>query len=266
MSDYVPSEIIDVNILGLHIRAQTFDTAIHTMLAWLCGSQTHYISTCTVATLMQSRDSKQVHHALTQADMVTADGMPLVWQQKQAGCDFAERVYGPDILHAMCHKTEHLNVRHFFYGGWQDVAPKIQRTLNTQYPDLQVVGTFSPEKINIEHEPQQETIDLINRLDPDIVWVGLGSPKQDLWMQAYQPHLNAKLLIGVGVAFDYLAQTKPQAPLWMQRHGLEWFFRLLTEPRRLWKRYFFYNSRFIVRAILDSPKQITQVKEQNIQT
>ena len=117
--------------------------------------------------------------------------------------------------------------------------------LQKKFPALTIIGADAPPFIQIEDEPQPTTIAELNAINADVIWVGLGSPKQDLWMARYHQHLNARLMIGVGAAFDFIAGIKPQAPLWMQKNGLEWLYRLWTEPRRLWRRYLIYNSRFI---------------------
>lgn len=239
------TEHAEIDVFTIRTTAQSFDHAIDTMLGYLTKDETHYISTCTVATLMQAKDNSAIQSALEKADMVCADGMPIVWMQKRLGHAFAERVYGPDILQALCQKTENSDIRHFFYGGLGDVPQLMVSALRRDYPNLSIVGLQAPPMIDMRNEPQQKTIDELNALHTDIIWVGLGSPKQDLWMQAYQPHLNARLLIGVGAAFDFVAGVKPQAPRWMQKNGLEWLYRLMSEPRRLWRRYFVYNSRFI---------------------
>jgi len=236
---------MQVNIFDIPTTAQSFDDAINTILGYLTDEHTHYVSTCTVATLMQARDKPEICSALANADMVCADGMPIVWMQKRLGHADAERVYGPDVLQALCHVTEHQEIRHYFYGGLGDVPQLMVDALRRNYPDLNIIGATAPPMIDMDKEPQQRTIADLNALNADVIWVGLGSPKQDLWMQAYHPYLNAKLLIGVGAAFDFVAGVKPQAPRWMQKNGLEWLYRLMSEPRRLWRRYVVYNSRFI---------------------
>lgn len=185
--------------------------------------------------------------ALQHATMVTTDGMPLVWLQKRAGFKQAERVYGPDLFLEMCARTETQHVKHFFLGGDPGVAEQLKANLLAKYPGMIIVGHEAP---NVGSDHSQMAVDpaLVKRLndsEADIVWVGLGAPKQDVWMEIYRPVLNATLLVGVGAAFDFIAGTKKQAPQWMQQNGLEWLFRLVSEPRRLWKRYMVYNTLFI---------------------
>ncbi len=234
-----------IDVFDIPTTAQPFQYAIETLLQYLEDDRTHYVSTCTVATLMQAKDTPLIRHALDEADMVCADGMPIVWMQKRLGCKHAERVYGPDVLLALCQATENTNITHYFYGGLGDVPHRMVDELLKKFPNLNIIGSDAPPFIDINNEPQQATIEQLNSINADVIWVGLGSPKQDLWMMRYHPHLNTRLLIGVGAAFDFIAGIKPQAPRWMQRSGLEWLYRLFSEPRRLWRRYFVYNSRFI---------------------
>lgn len=185
--------------------------------------------------------------ALQHATMVTTDGMPLVWLQKRAGFKQAERVYGPDLFLEMCARTEQQHYKHFFLGGDPGVAEQLKAKLLAQFPGMIIAGHEAPE-VGSDHSKMMVDAALAERLNAsgaDIVWVGLGGPKQDVWMEIYRPVLNATLLVGVGAAFDFIAGTKKQAPHWMQQNGLEWVFRLVSEPRRLWKRYLVYNTLFI---------------------
>jgi N-acetylglucosaminyldiphosphoundecaprenol N-acetyl-beta-D-mannosaminyltransferase len=184
--------------------------------------------------------------------MVTADGMPIVWVQRQRGFPQAERVYGPDVMLALCEKTAGTGIRHFFWGGQPGVADQLVGRLKAQFPKLAVAGTYSPPIAELESQPDPAVIERLNASQADIIWIGLGSPKQDLWMSLYRPTLSAPLLIGVGAAFDMLAGVRSQAPRWMQRSGLEWLFRLAQEPRRLARRYLVYNPLFVWHVLRES--------------
>lgn len=233
-----------VDLLGLPTRAMTFNTALDLVTAWATRPQRRYISTATVYTLMQAREDRAVRSALLDADVVVADGMPLVWMQ-QGAFPLAERIYGPDILLQVAALTEHRPIRHLYWGSTPDVTARMVANLRARFPALSIAGWHSPPTQALETRPLATTIDYINAQGAHIVWVGLGSPKQDQWMRLYRHHLDAPLLIGVGAAFDFIAGTTPQAPRWMQSRGLEWLFRLMMEPRRLWKRYLLYNPKFI---------------------
>jgi N-acetylglucosaminyldiphosphoundecaprenol N-acetyl-beta-D-mannosaminyltransferase len=232
-------------ILGVHTDAQRFDEAVTTLITAATDSRHQYVSTCPVYTLMMCRENPTVMQAVNGAGMVTADGMPIVWVQRQRGNPQAERVYGPDLLQALCQQTANTPIRHYFWGGEPGVAEQLANRLQALYPGLNIAGTHSPPIEPIPAYPDPQVVERLNAAHADIIWIGLGSPKQDLWMARYRPVLNAPLLIAVGAAFDMLAGTRKQAPRWMQRSGLEWLFRLIQEPRRLFKRYLVYNPLFI---------------------
>lgn len=233
------------DILGVQIDAQTFAEAKTTLLRWANDAGKRYVCTCPVYTLMMCRERPDVHRAVAGADMVTADGMPIVWLQRRCGVPNAERVYGPDVLLALCEATANTGVRHFFWGGLPGVPEQLVKALMRRFPGLSIAGAYSPPITEINAQPDVEAVERLNASGANIVWVGLGSPKQDLWMALHRPLLEAPLLIGVGAAFDMLAGTKRQAPRWMQRSGLEWLYRLAQEPGRLGRRYLVYNPKFV---------------------
>lgn len=232
-------------ILGVQTDAQTFEESIQTLMEWAAQPQKRYVSTCPVYTLMMCREHADVMQAVNGADMVTADGMPIVWEQRRRGNPLAERVYGPGVMRVLCQRTAGTGLKHYFWGGMPEVTEKLVERLTSKHPDLAVAGYYSPPFAPLGDAPDAEAVERLNASGANIVWVGLGSPKQDLWMWQHRPVLNAPLLIGVGAAFDMLAGFKRQAPEWMQRRGLEWVFRLLQEPRRLGRRYLVYNPRFV---------------------
>lgn len=234
-----------VDILGVHIDAQSFAEATTTLRRWASEDGKRYVCTCPVYTLMMCREQPNVHDAVDSADMVTADGMPIVWLQRRLNVRNAERVYGPDLLLALCEATANMDISHYFWGGLPGVPDALIAKLTERFPDLKVVGATAPPMTEVDAQPDVSAVERLNASGAHIIWVGLGSPKQDLWMALHRPALNAPLLIGVGAAFDLLAGTKRQAPLWMQRSGLEWAFRLAQEPGRLGRRYLVYNPKFV---------------------
>jgi N-acetylglucosaminyldiphosphoundecaprenol N-acetyl-beta-D-mannosaminyltransferase len=235
---------------SINIHPLKFAQAIETMASWARGSTPRYVSTCTVYTLMRALEDEQIANALNSADLVTADGMPLVWLQQLRGDRFAERVYGPDLTLAL---LETLSgdpaVSHYFLGGLNGVPELLTAALKARFPELSIAGAYSPPVEAVGTEADLSMAERVNASGASVVWVGLGSPKQDLWMHLYRPVLNAPLLIGIGAAFDFLSGTKVQAPKWMQQRGLEWLFRLYQEPRRLAKRYIVYNGKFVAAVI-----------------
>lgn len=239
------------NITDVPVNAQTFNHALDTLHQWAADAeQRRSVSTCTVYTMMRALEDERILTALRAADMVTADGLPLVWLQRVRGQQSAERVYGPDVTLALCERTANdPTITHYFFGGLPGVPELLVAELRRRFPGIQIAGAFSPPVEEVGSQPKPEIVERLNAAKPSVIWVGLGSPKQDLWMYLYRPVLDAPLLIAVGAAFDFIGGTKQQAPVWMRRSGLEWCFRLLQEPRRLWQRYLVYNTRFVRQVI-----------------
>jgi len=185
--------------------------------------------------------------------MVTPDGVPLVWLGRLKGRRQMTRVYGPDLMLEVCRLSNQSGraLRHFFYGGAPGVAEELGRRLAARFPALIEAGSSSPPFRDLSVTELEADAETINASAADIVWVGLGTPKQERWAAAMCGRLRAKVLVTVGAAFDFHAGRLRQAPRSVQRVGLEWAYRLLQEPRRLWRRYLTNNSRFIVLAALD---------------
>jgi len=177
--------------------------------------------------------------------MVTPDGMPVVWVAHLKGFGRVQRVYGPDLMLAEMARSQTVKHRHFFYGGGPGVAAKLAVATRRRFAEVEIAGVYEPPFASLDELCTPQTADLINAAKPDIVWVGMSSPKQDRWMARMRPMLDAPVLIAVGAAFDFLSGTVRQAPAWMQRSGLEWAYRLATDPRRLWRRYLVDNPWFV---------------------
>ena len=182
--------------------------------------------------------------------------MPMVWSSRYAGYDWAERVYGPDLMLAACGGPGPRPWRHFFYGGGDGVAPLLRTRLEERFDGLQVVGTHTPPFRPLDDSEKVQVAQLINEAEPDVVWVGLSTPKQERWMADFRARLDAPVLIGVGAAFDFHAGLVDQAPPWIQRLGLEWLYRFSKEPRRLWRRYLRNNPAFVASILRDPPEAI----------
>jgi N-acetylglucosaminyldiphosphoundecaprenol N-acetyl-beta-D-mannosaminyltransferase len=178
--------------------------------------------------------------------------MPLVWLCRLKGHEKVQRVYGPDLMLALCGHSIETGFRHYFFGGAVGVPEKLSANLRNLFPGLIVTGIYSPPFRPMSDEEDRKIIEIINSTEPDIVWIGLSTPKQERWMAEHIDRLTAPVLIGVGAAFDFLAGSKKQAPRWMQRSGMEWFFRLITEPRRLWRRYLINNPAFLWLVMLQT--------------
>ena len=239
-----------VNILGVGINAISLSEAVQQMANWIEGGARHYVNICTVHTVMECQRNLELKKIINHAGMATPDGMPLVWLCRLNGEKWVTRVYGPDLMLAFCEYSMTKGYRHFFYGGAPGVAQELADELDRRYPGLAVAGTYSPLFMEDGEMEKRDIVERINSTKPDVVWVGLGTPKQDFWVAQHRPLLSAPILVAVGAAFDFLTGRIPQAPIWMQSFGLEWLFRLIKEPRRLAYRYIVYNPLFVIYVIM----------------
>ncbi len=238
-----------VNILGIGINAITMSQAIEQISNWVENRDCKYVSVCTVHTVMEGQRAEPMRQAINGAGLATPDGMPLVWLSRWRSHQNVTRVYGPDLMLALCQLSAQRGYRHYFYGGAPGVPELLAQSLQNRFPGMRVAGAYSPPFRPLTPAENNQMIAQINQSGADIVWVGLGTPKQDLWMAAHRAQLTAPVLIGIGAAFDFHTGRIPQAPRWMQNAGLEWLFRLWQEPHRLWYRYLVYNPLFILLAL-----------------
>ena len=234
-----------VNILGIGVHALSMQQTLNQMTCWIEQRLPNYMIVCPVSTIMAARRNPTLYETVRHAGLVTPDGMPLVFLSRWLGYKHVTRVYGPDLMLEFSQLSAKKGYRNYYFGGAEGIPEKLADNLTSRFRGLQVVGTHSPPFHPLTLEEEQDIVDQINATNPDIVWVCLGSPKQELWVAKFRDRLNAPILIGVGSAFDFLSGRKPQAPRWMQRSALEWLFRLLTEPRRLWRRYLINNPLFM---------------------
>lgn len=247
-------------VIDVRISALTFELAIAMIDGWVARRERHYVNVCTTHTVLECHDAPELAAIVNGAGMATPDGMPLVWLGRLRG-HRVERVYGPDVLLAVCERGQALGYRHFFYGGAEGVASALAERLQAKFPAMQVAGVYTPPFRALTPAEERETAELINGSGADIVWVGLGTPKQDYFVARFRPLLDAPVLIAVGAAFDFHTGRVRQAPAWMQRSGLEWLFRLTQDPRRLWRRYVLGNPRFValvVRQLLAGARSATR--------
>ncbi|HXF72511.1 MAG TPA: WecB/TagA/CpsF family glycosyltransferase [Actinomycetota bacterium] len=233
------------SILGTRVDATDPAGATRMVLAWARAGESRTVCVATVHLVMEAHDDPSFRAAVNSADLVTSDGMPLVWGLRLLGIRGATRVYGPDLTPAVLAGAAREGIPVGFHGGRPQVLDALVAWARRSFPGLEVAHAESPPF----GEPTGEQLDgeaqRIARSGARIVFVGLGCPKQERWMAAQRGRVPA-VMLGVGAAFDFLAGAKPQAPRWMQRAGLEWAFRLATEPGRLWRRYLFHNPRFVV--------------------
>ena len=234
-----------LDILGTRIDITNLNDASRSIVGWIQDHKKTYVCVAPVATIIDCQKDPQYRAIINNSGMTTPDGMPLVWLGKLAGHHTIQRTYGPDLLLKLCEQSQEKGYRHFFYGATEDALVQLIKKLKLSFPKINIAGFYAPPLRGMDEREHQEVLDQMNQANPDILWVGLGSPKQDYWMARHRDQLNVPVMIGVGAAFDFIAGIKRQAPRWMQRSGLEWFFRLCSEPRRLWKRYLVGNSLFI---------------------
>ncbi len=239
-----------VNILGVGISAIQMEDAVFKMEEWIKKKDPHYVCVCTVNTIMECKRNKKLCDIVNSAGLATPDGMPLVWLSKLGGFPNTERVYGPDLMLSFCKIAEEKGYSSFFYGGANGVPVKLARNLRRRFPRLKVAGTYSPPFRPLTQKEEQVVIEMINKASPEVVWVGISTPKQDKWMAEHIGKVNAPVMVGVGAAFNFFSGEIRQAPRWMQRSGLEWLFRLSQEPVRLWYRYLVYSPLFVLNLLL----------------
>lgn len=237
------------DVLDVKISAINMPTAVATIEGWIADRDPNYVCICTVHTVMECQRDPRLRDVVNAAGLRTPDGMPLVWLSRRAGHPGVSRVYGPDLMLELAARSATTGHRHYFYGGAPGVADTLAERLSTRFPGLQVAGTHTPPMLPVGALERDETIAEINASEADIVWVGLGTPKQDWWVANHRPLLKAPVLIAVGAAFDFHTGRIRQAPKWMQRSGLEWLFRLSQDPKRLWHRYLVLNWLFVAKVV-----------------
>jgi N-acetylglucosaminyldiphosphoundecaprenol N-acetyl-beta-D-mannosaminyltransferase len=236
-----------VNVLGVGISVLNLRTALAAIAEAVKARRKGYICVTGVHGVMEAQDDAAFKYILNNAFLCTPDGMPMVWAGKLNGHREMSRVYGPDLMLDVCAWSETSGCRHFFYGGADGVAELLAEKLKGKFPKLEVVGTFTPPFRALDADEEKKLREQIGTLKPDILWVGLSTPKQEKFMAEFLPKLDVTLMIGVGAAFDFHSGRVKQAPRWMQRSGLEWFYRLCSEPRRLARRYFRNNPLFVLK-------------------
>ncbi len=249
MIEYAPP-VPRANILGVGISALNMGLAVHQIEEWISRREHHYVCLATVNGVIECQRDPGLKQTFNASGLTTPDGMPFVWLSRMQGFPYVARVYGPDLMLALCERSPEQGYRHFFYGGTEGVAQELAARLRSRFPGLQVAGVYTPPFGTPSPAQDAEIVRAINASNADIVWVGLSAAKQDRWMAEHIGRLSASVLIGVGAAFDFHSGRKRQAPVWMQHSGLEWLFRLIQEPRRLWRRYLVYNPIFVALVLL----------------
>ena len=244
-----------IDILGVNISVVDIPRACAYIEDCIARKKKDYVCVAPVSTVVDCQRDAEYRQIINGAGMTTPDGIPIVWLGKLRGEKSIERTYGPDLMQAFCDLSQQRGYRHYFFGGTDGNNSLLVEKLKVRFPKLEIAGFYAPPVRSIGEIEQDPILDQINEANPDVLWVGLGSPKQDYWMRNHRRKLDVPIMIGVGAAFDFIAGTKRQAPRWMRGSGLEWLFRLCCEPKRLWKRYLFGNSQFIYFLIKDMMKK-----------
>lgn len=235
-------------VLEAFIDALTWEQAIRQIVAWATARESRYVCICNVHSVVTTTRDVEFKIAVNNADMATPDGAPIAWALRRLGHPGQERINGPDLMWRYLAEAERRGQVVFFYGGTEDTLAKLQASLLRAFPRLRIGGLVSPPFRPLSAEEDEAYARQINAAGTAVLFVGIGCPKQEKWMAAHRGRIQA-VMVGVGAAFDYHAGTIRRAPPWMQRCGLEWFHRLLSEPRRLWKRYLVTNSIFVMRML-----------------
>jgi N-acetylglucosaminyldiphosphoundecaprenol N-acetyl-beta-D-mannosaminyltransferase len=234
-------------VLGALIDPVSWDEALERIWQLARRRQSGYVGICNAHSVVTAAQDPAFAAALAGADMNTPDGAPVAWMLRKLGHTEQQRINGPDLMLRYCELASQRDESIFLYGASSDTLKLLQQRLLRDWPTLKIAGAYSPPFRPLSAEEDGQIVKLINDSGAGSVWVSLGCPKQELWMAGQRGRINA-VMIGVGAAFDYHAGTLRRAPLWMQQRGLEWLYRLLTEPRRLWRRYLVTNTAFIAGA------------------
>jgi N-acetylglucosaminyldiphosphoundecaprenol N-acetyl-beta-D-mannosaminyltransferase len=236
------------NVLGVGVHAIDMESAVAVINCAIDGGRKGYVCVTGVHGVMEARRDPQLAAILQRALLVTPDGMPTVWVGRMQGFTAMRRVFGPELMLEICARSR--GASHFLCGGAPGVADELARVLAAQFPGIRIVGTYTPPFRSMTSQEREAFCQTVNALRPDIIWVGLGTPKQELFMGDLLPHLDTRVMIGVGAAFDYHTGRINDSPAWVKRAGLQWLHRLMQEPSRLWRRYLLNNPRFLFHIAL----------------
>lgn len=232
-------------ILDINIATYSFSETTELIVDWSKKKQNKYVCICNTHSLVTSKDSIQFKKALDKADLCTADGMPLVWASKVNGYKEQQRVDGPNLMLELCGKSVGNDLKIFLYGSTHENLKKLKCNLESQFKGIDIVGLLSPPFRDENPKLDSEDLKIIRESEANLIFVALGCPKQELWMSRNHKEVNG-VMIGVGAAFDFINGNLTRPPLWIQKIGMEWLHRLILEPKRLFKRYAYNNSKFIL--------------------
>ena len=238
-----------IRILGTPVSVVSLEGVLRLFEGWITQNRARFAVFRDVHGVMLAQNDRKLQKAHKNADLVAPDGMPLVWLAKIAGINGISRVPGPDILPAICERGLAHGWRHYFFGGAPGIAASVATELSRLFPGIIISGVQSPPFRDLTREEDELVCAAIRKAQPHFIWVGLGTPKQEIWMDEHREKCGGAMLLGVGAAFDIFAGRTQRAPKWMQEYGIEWSFRLLSEPRRLWRRYLVLAPKFVFFAM-----------------
>jgi N-acetylglucosaminyldiphosphoundecaprenol N-acetyl-beta-D-mannosaminyltransferase len=237
-------------ILGTRVDRTSYPAATKQVLAWARKRESRYVCAANVKTVMDAYDSPAYQRIVNRADLIIPDGVPLVWMMRHLGTRDQTRVYGPTLTLEVAKAAAMEGIPIGLLGGTQEVLDRLAANLIDRFPGIKISYRYSPPFRPLSPEEDEQVVQTVNASGTRILFIGLGSPKQDRWMADHSGRIQA-VMLGVGASFDFIAGTKRQAPRWMQNNGLEWLFRLSQEPGRLWRRYFYHNPRFIALVMME---------------
>lgn len=238
------------NVLGVGVHAVNLPLAASIVDRAVSDGRKGYVCVTGVHGVMEAQRDSRFKGALDRAMLVVPDGVPTVWMGRWEGFQEMGRVFGPDLMKEICRRSAATGRTHFLYGGRPGVAEQLKRNLEAWYPGIRIVGTYTPPFRSLSTDEITDLQAVFSRLSPDIVWVGLSTPKQEQFMAENLHSLDCRVMIGVGAAFDIHTGSVKDAPQWVKSSGLQWFHRLCQEPSRLWKRYLVNNSAFLFQVAL----------------
>ena len=238
-------------VVGVHISRTSYGEVVDLCQSWAIERRlkpaeiARYVCVTSVHGVIMAQDDPEMARILNEADVATPDGMPIVWALRSFGHKQQQRVYGPTLMVEVCRKAAKSGMRIFLYGGCPNTLTSLTKNLSARFPELQIAGVYCPPFRPLTDEENREVEQQIRESDADLVFVGISTPKQEKWMYTHRRSFPGVTMIGVGAAFDFLSGKTKQAPNWMQRTGMEWLFRLIMEPGRLWRRYLLITPRFL---------------------
>ena len=234
-----------VNVLGVGVHAINMQEAVTFLLESVRQRRKGYVCVTGVHGIMEAQQNCRFRQTLNDSLLTTPDGMPTVWVGKARGHKTMDRVFGPELMLNLCRESCARGLTHFLYGGAPGVAETLKNSLEAKCPGIRVIGTYTPPFRPLSIQEHLDLVQQVNELKPDIIWVGLSTPKQERFMAEYISKFDCSLMLGVGAAFDLHTGRMTDSPDWVKRSGLQWAHRLMQEPRRLWKRYLINNPKFL---------------------